>query len=142
MQSMNRKIFETIISRIPHLTADGLMDISKPEFAQKRRDFVRSAKHLNQAIAAARYLQGIGKSSRFSRWQRTNCTHSALKDLISWSAGEEISEGAFIAAALHLGFTMGVQDGTMAYFNFLVLQMEYELERFNEVRALRRVVGA
>ncbi|MES2745870.1 MAG: hypothetical protein V4655_10615 [Bdellovibrionota bacterium] len=139
---MNRKVFETIISRIPHLTADGLMDISKPEFALKRRDFVRSAKHLNQAIAASRYLQGIGKSSRFSRWQRSSCTHTHLKDLLEWSAGEEISEGAFIAAALHQGFTMGVQDGTLAYFNFLVPQMEYELERFREVSALRKVVGA
>lgn len=138
---MNRKTFETIISRIPHLTADGLMDISKPEFAIKRRDFVRSAKHLNQAIAAARYLQSIGKSSRFSRWQRTNCNHQTLRELIQWSAGEEISEGAFIAAALHLGFTMGVQDGTVAYFNFLVPQMEFELEQFNKVSELRKVVG-
>jgi len=139
---MNRKIFETIISRIPHLTADGLMDISKPEFAMKRRDFVRAAKHLNQAIAASKYLQNIGKSSRFSRWQRSNCTHQRLKELVEWSAGQEISEGAFIAAALHAGFTMGVQDGTVAYFNFLVPQMEYELNQFNKVRELRKVVGA
>jgi hypothetical protein len=138
---MNRKTFEHIISRIPHLTADGLMDISKPEFAMKRRDFVRSAKHLNQAIAAAKYLQSVGKSSRFSRWQRTNCNHNVLKDLVQWSAGQEISEGAFIAAALHSGFTMGVQDGTVAYFNFLVPQMEYELDQFNKVRELRRAVG-
>lgn len=140
---MNRRSFETIISRIPHLTADGLMDISKPDFAAKRRDFVRSAKHLNQAIAATRYLSTIGKSSRFSRWQRSNCTHDSLKELLQWSAGEEISQGAFIAAALHLGFTMGVQDGTIAYFNFLVPQMEFELDRMKQVSALRRlkVVG-
>lgn len=138
---MNRKIFETIISRIPHLTADGLMDISKPEFALKRRDFVRSARHLNDAIAASRYLQNIGKSSRFSRWQRSNCTHAGLKEMIEWSVGQEISQGAFIAAALHNGFTMGVQDGTVAYFNFLVPQMEFELNRFKQVRDLRRVVG-
>ena len=139
---MNRQVFETIISRIPHLTADGLMDISKPEFALKRRDFVRSAKHLNQAIAASRYLESIGKSSRFSRWQRSHCTHSSLRDLIEWSAGEKVSEGALIVAALHHGFTMGVQDGTIAYFNFLVPQMEFELERFAQVSQLKRAVGA
>ncbi len=138
---MNRKIFESILSRIPHLTADGLMDISKAEFAMKRRDFVRAAKHLNQAIAASKYLQSIGKSSRFSRWQRSNCTHQHLKELVQWSAGQDISEGAFIAAALYSGFTMGVQDGTVAYFNFLVPQMEFELEQFAKVRELRKAVG-
>lgn len=138
---MNRHVFEMIIARIPHLTADGLMDISRPDFAAKRRDFVRSARHLNQAIAATHYLATIGKSSRFSRWQRTNCTHKVLKDLMEWSTGEEISEGAFIAAALHLGFTMGVQDGTVAYFNLLVPQMEYELDRFQQVSALKKAVG-
>lgn len=138
---MNRKTFETIISRIPHLTADGLMDISKPEFALKRRDFVRSAKHLNQAIAAAKYLETIGKSSRFSRWQRSHCNHQTLRDLIQWASGQDISEGAFITAALYLGFTMGVQDGTVAYFNCLVPQMEYELQQFNRVREIRKVVG-
>ena len=117
------------------------MDISKPEFQSKRRDFVRSAKHLNQAIAASRFLGDIGKSSRFSRWQRSNCTHAGLKELVEWYAGHEISEGAFIAAALNAGFTMGVQDGTVAYFNFLVPQMEFELEQFKKVSALRKVVG-
>lgn len=139
---MNRKIFESIISKILHLTADGLMDISKADFAPKRRDFVRSAKHLIQAIAAAKYLQNIGKSSRFSRWQRANCTHASLKELVEWSTGQEISEGAFISAALHSGFTMGVQDGTIAYFNFLVPQMEFELDRFAQVSQLRKVVGS
>lgn len=138
---MNRKIFEGIIGKIPHLTADGLMDISQSDFNLKRRDFVRSAKHLNEAIAASKFLQNIGKSSRFSRWQRSNCTHASLKELMEWSTGHSISEGAFIAAALHAGFTMGVQDGTVAYFNFLVPQMEFELNRFSQVSELRKVVG-
>lgn len=138
---MNRQTFEHIISRIPHLTADGLTDISRPDFAAKRRDFIRSAKHLNQAIASARYLSSIAKSSRFSRWQRTHCTHDVVKELVEWSTGEQVSQGAFIAAALHLGFSMGVQDGTHAYFNFLMPQMEFELDRMEQVRALKKAVG-
>ncbi|RYZ83173.1 MAG: hypothetical protein EOP04_20495 [Proteobacteria bacterium] len=138
---MNRKIFEQIISKIPHLTSEGLMDISDPTFAQKRRDFVRSTLPLGQTIAAIGFLSQIGKSGRFSRWQRTNCTPTNLQDLIEWAVGQKVSEGAIIVAAISLGFTMGVQDGTKAYFNFLVPQMEFELARFANVQQVRMVVG-
>ncbi len=138
---MNRKIFEQIISKIPHLTADGLMDISDPSFPLKRRDFVRSAVHLTQTVAATQFLKDIGKSGRFSRWQRTNCSARNLKGLIEWSVGQPVSEGAIIVAAISLGFTMGVQDGTLAYFNFLVPQMEFELARFANIQQIRMAVG-
>jgi len=138
---MNRKIFEQIIAKIPHLTADGLMDISDASFQLKRRDFVRSTAPLGQTIAAIEFLSSIGKSGRFSRWQRTNCTPSNLKDLIEWAVGQKVSEGAIIVAAIYLGFTMGVQDGTKTYFNFLVPQMEFELARFANVQQVRMAVG-
>lgn len=138
---MNRKIFEQIIAKIPHLTADGLMDISDASFQFKRRDFVRSTLPLGQTIAAIGFLSSIGKSGRFSRWQRSNCTPGNLKDLIEWAVGQKVSEGAIIVASIYLGFTMGVQDGTNAYFNFLVPQMEFELARFANVQQVRMAVG-
>ena len=138
---MNRKIFEQIISKIPHLTAEGLMDISDASFQPKRRDFVRSTVPLGQSIAVIEFLTSIGKSGRFSRWQRMNCTPTNLKDLIEWAVGKPVSEGSIIVASIYLGFTMGVQDGTNAYFNFLVPQMEFELARFANVQQVRMVVG-
>ncbi len=138
---MNRRIFEQIISKIPHLTAEGLMDISDPSFAMKRREFVRSTRPLGQTIAVRSFLSQVGKSGRFSRWQRVNCTPKNLKEMIEWAVGQEVSEGAIIVAAISLGFTMGVQDGTHSYFNFLVPQMEFELARFANVQQVRMVVG-
>lgn len=136
---MDRSSFNKIIAKVPHLTAEGLMDVSDPTFLRKRHEFVVRAIHLQHVNDALSYLSRVGKSSRFSKWQRVNCTPERLQPLIEWWSGRTLSPGAIIVAALHLGFSMGVQDGIHVYFNFLSNQIEGDLNHFAHVNKIRLV---
>lgn len=138
---MIRKTFNEVVSKVPHLSAEGLLVANDPEFAHKRHDFVSSAVYLQQTNDALEFLKGLGKSSRFSQWQRVNCTPENILALVEWNAGRPVSPGAVIVAALSLGFTMGVQDGTKVYFNFLARQLETEMAQHRQLQQIRRVVG-
>ncbi|MBC7530430.1 MAG: hypothetical protein H7318_02565 [Oligoflexus sp.] len=139
---MNRMTFNEVVHKIPHLAAEGLLIVNEPKYLSKRHEFVNNALYLQETIDAVNFLQKIGKSSRFSQWQRSNCTPEILQPLLEWHIGRPIAPGAIIAAALHLGFTMGVQDGTKVYFNFLARQIETELAQLRTLQQIRRVVGA
>ncbi|MBC7659998.1 MAG: hypothetical protein H7249_09845 [Chitinophagaceae bacterium] len=139
---MDRKTFNEVVHKVPHLAADGLLVIGEPEYLMKRREFVTNAMYLQETIDAVHFLQGIGKSTRFSEWQRAHCTPEGLKALVEWHVGHEVSNGAIVAAALYLGFTMGVQDGTKVYFNFLAPQVETEFAQLRTLEQIRQVARA
>ena len=139
---MNRKTFNEVVHKVPHLAAEGLLVVNEPRYLTKRRDFVNNASYLQETIDAVNFLQNIGKSSRFSQWQRTHCTPQSIQELVEWHVGHPVSPGAIIAAALHLGFTMGVQDGTKVYFNFLARQIETEMAQLRTLQQIKKVVGA
>lgn len=139
---MNRLNFNEVLHKVPHLAAEGLLLVNEPKYLAKRHEFVNNAVYLQETIDAVNFLQKIGKSSRFSLWQRSNCTPEALQPLLEWHVCRPVAPGAIIVAALHLGFTMGVQDGTKVYFNFLAKQIETELAQLRTLQQIRRVVGA
>lgn len=139
---MNRMTFNEVVQKVAYLAAEGLLIVNEPNYLSKRHEFLNNPLYLQQSIDAANFLQKIGKSWRFSQWQRTNCTPEALQPLLEWHIGRPIAPGAIIAAALHLGFTMGVQDGTRVYFNCLARQIETELAQLRTLQQIRRVVGA
>jgi hypothetical protein len=139
---MIRKIFNEVVQKVPNLTAEGLSSPFDPRFAAKRQDFLNSAVYLQQANDAVAYLRGIGRSTRFSQWQRLHCSPSRLQALVEWHAGRPVSPGAIIVAALHLGFTMGVGESAEPYFNFLSRQIETELLHHRRRVLIKQVVGA
>jgi len=124
---MNHATFIEVIERVPLLAAEGLMVPGDPENERKRHEFLNSPERLQETIDAAQFMATIGKSERFSEWQRKNCCPESLQGLIEWHVGRPISRGSIIAAALHLGFTMGVQGNSKVYFNLLAPQIETEL---------------
>lgn len=139
---MNRKTFNEVVHKVPHLAAEGLLVLNEPHYLGKRREFVNNAHYLEETIDAMRYIEKLARSSRFSQWQRTHATPEAIQELVEWHTGHKVSSGAVIAAALHLGFTMGVQDGTKVYFNFLARQLETEIAQLRTLQQIRKVVGA
>ncbi|RYZ56868.1 MAG: hypothetical protein EOP07_11505 [Proteobacteria bacterium] len=139
---MNRMTFNEVVHRVPNLAAEGLLVVNESKYTAKRHEFVTNALHLQEAIDASNFLSKIGKSSRFSQWQRNNCSPENLKPLLEWHIGRPLSSGSIIVAALHLGFTMGVTDGTQVYFNFFAPQIETELAQLRTLQQIKRVVGA
>lgn len=139
---MIRKDFNEVVQKVPHLVADGLLSPDHPAFAQKRHEFLNNGIYLQQAIDAVSYLEGIGRSTRFSQWQRVNCNPQRVQSLVEWHAGRSVSPGAVIVGALHLGFTMGVDEESRVYFNFLSRQIETELLQHRKRQLVKQVVGA
>lgn len=139
---MIRKDFNEVVQKVPHLVAEGLLSQGSPKFEQKRQEFLNNGIYLQQANDAVSYLQGIGRSTRFSQWQRLNCSPQRILSLVEWHAGRSVSPGAVIVGALHLGFTMGVDEENHVYFNFLSRQIETELLQHRKRQLVRQVVGA
>ncbi len=139
---MIRKDFNEVVQKIPHLVAEGLLSPEDPLFEQKRHDFLNNGLYLQQANDALSYLKEIGRSTRFSQWQRLNCSPQRIQALVEWHAGRNVSPGAVIVGALHLGFTMGVHEENRVYFNFLSRQIETELLQLRKRQLVRQVVGA
>ncbi len=138
---MIRKVFNEVVQKVPHLVAEGLLSPQNPAFETKRNEFLNNAIYLQQTIDAVNYLKSLGKSTRFSQWQRAHCVPQRIQSLVEWHAGREVSPGAIIVAALYLGFTMGVLDGKV-YFNFLSRQIEMELFQHRRRQLIKQVVGA
>ncbi len=139
---MMRKDFNEVLQKFPHLTADGLSSPSDPDFSQKRQDFVNNALYLQQAIDATHFLRSIGKSTRFTQWQKSHCLPESICSLVEWDSGRSVSRGAVMVAALSLGFTMGGQTSGLVYFNFLPRQIETELMNLRRRQLIQRVIGA
>lgn len=138
---MIRKVFNEVVQKVPQLVADGLVSVQDASFAAKRQEFLNNAIYLQQTNDALTYLQALGKSTRFSQWQRSNCSPQRIQPLVEWHAGRPVCPGAIVIAALHLGFTMGVQDDKV-YFNFLSRQIEMELMQHHRRQLIKKVVGA
>ncbi len=138
---MDRTTFQEVIEKVPLLAAEGLMKQGDPEIAAKRQEFLTDSVYLRETADAVTFLSHIGKSDRFSQWQRENCSPESLKALIEWHIGHPIAFGSIIAAALQLGFTMGVQDNNKVYFNLLARQIETELAQLRTQQQICKVVG-
>ncbi len=137
-----RKDFNQLVQKFPQLTADGLSSPQDDDFAQKRHDFVNNGSYLQQVNDAIHFLNSIGKSSRFSQWQKSNCLPERIRALVEWECGRPISVGAVIVAALFQGFTMGGQSSGVVYFNFLPRQIETELMNLRRRMLIKQVIGA
>ena len=125
-----------------HLTADGVISPVQDDFPTKRQDFLNNAVYLQQVNDAVDFLRGIGKSTRFSQWQKTNCLPERIGTLIEWNSGRPVSPGAVIVAALSTGFTMGGASSGSVYFNFLPRQIETELMNLRRRQLIKQVMGA
>jgi hypothetical protein len=139
---MMRKEFNEVVQKVPNLTADGVTSPLAADFISKRQDFVNNALYLQQANDAVEFLRGIGKSTRFSQWQKNNCLPERIGALIEWNSGRPVSPGAVIVAALHEGFTMGGASSGSVYFNFLPRQIETELMNLRRRQLIKQVIGA
>ncbi len=139
---MNGMTFSEVVRQIPRLAAEGLLELNEAKSHSKHYEFLNNDLYLRATNDAVNFLAKVGKSSRFSQWQRTNCTPEVLQPLLEWHIGRPIAPGAIIAAALQLGFTMGVQKGSKPYFNFLARQIESELAQLRTLQQIRRVVHA
>ncbi|RZA11021.1 MAG: hypothetical protein EOP10_33760, partial [Proteobacteria bacterium] len=84
---MDRKTFEEVVHKVPQLSADGLSDHRDPDYLNKRRLFLSEDAYFEQTLQALSFLSGIGKSERFSEWQRAHCTPKSLQDLLKWHTG-------------------------------------------------------
>lgn len=139
---MMRKEFNEVVQKVPHLTAEGIASPLAADFISKRQDFVNNALYLQQANDAVEFLRGIGKSTRFSQWQKNNCLPERIGALIEWNSGRPVSPGAVIVAALSEGFTMGGASSGSVYFNFLPRQIETELMNLRRRQLIKQVIGA
>jgi hypothetical protein len=139
---MIRKEFNDVVQKVPHLTADGITSSLAPDFFSKRQDFLNNALYLQQVNDALQFLRGIGKSTRFSQWQKNHCLPERISSLIEWNSGRPVSPGAVIVAALYVGFTMGGAASGSVYFNFLPRQIETELMNLRRRQLIKQVMGA
>jgi hypothetical protein len=132
---MMRKEFNEVVQKVPQLTADGITSPMAADFNSKRQDFVNNALYLQQCNDAVEFLRGIGKSTRFSQWQKNNCLPERI-------GARPVSPGAVIIAALSEGFTMGGASSGSVYFNFLPRQIETELMNLRRRQLIKQVIGA
>jgi hypothetical protein len=139
---MMRKEFNKVVQKVPRLTADGISFPLAVDFNSKRQDFLNNALYLQQANDAVEFLRSIGKSTRFSQWQKSNCLPERIGALIEWNSGRPVSPGAVIVAALHEGFTMGGAANGSVYFNFLPRQIETEFMNLRRRQLIKQVIGA
>ncbi|HYX32528.1 MAG: hypothetical protein M3Q07_07355 [Pseudobdellovibrionaceae bacterium] len=139
---MMRKEFNEVVQKVPHLTADGVTSPLAADFFLKRQDFLNNALYLQQANDAVDFLRVIGKSTRFSQWQKNNCVPERISSLIEWNSGRPVSPGAVIVAALSEGFTMGGASTGSVYFNFLPRQIETEMMNLRRRQLIKQVIGA
>lgn len=139
---MMRKEFNDVVQKVPQLTAEGMSSPAAADFFLKRQDFVNNALYLQQVNDAVEFLRGIGKSTRFTQWQKNNCLPERINSLIEWNSGRPVSQGAVIVAALSVGFTMGGASSGSVYFNFLPRQIETELMNLRRRQLIKQVIGA
>ena len=136
---MDRSIFDEVACELPLLTADGFAFEGSPFFGAKRQDFLHSDRILHEFSLLRDSLQSLQKSQRFSEWQRKNCVPERLVDYFEFRLGQSVSPGSIIAAAVSLGFTMGVHDGQTVYFNFSAEAIESGLAELRSREQIEKV---
>lgn len=139
---MRKVEFQKTLDRLPGLTENGWMNLDHPSFPALRKKFYESAAYLQQALDACDYLKRFQKSVIISPWQKANCTPSNLKKLIEWHSQRQVSVGAIVVAAAHLGFQVGF-DGpeNEPYFNIFARQLEAEMIDYRFRQIVRKAVG-
>lgn len=139
---MNRKIFEDVVKELPELTADGFLNPDSAEFHAQRKDFLQSPRYPEEVARVREFLAQIPKSERFSDWQRENCDPTRLLAYFRWKTGDKVSPGSIIAAAVSLGFTMGVRETHQVYFNFSAPLIESGLAELRSYEQIHKVARA
>lgn len=140
---MNRQIFEDVVKELPQLTAEGLVESDSPDFALKRQAFLGEIHYQEEVSRVRDVLSEMPKSERFSDWQRENCDPARLVGYFEWKTGQKVSIGSIIAAAVSLGFTMGVREKSHhVYFNFSAPLMESGLAELRTQEQIRQVSKA
>lgn len=141
---MMRKIdFEKVLEDLPGLTAQGFMLESHPQYSQKRREFRRSARYLQQTLDCIDYLGKFRKSQILSPWQRKFCRPTIIQPLIEWHSGRNVSLGAVVMAAVYLGFNLHRDENEQEpVINLVAMQLEAELRDLHLRQLVRASVGS
>jgi hypothetical protein len=139
---MMQTAFHQLIQKFPHLTADGLDDPKSEGFINRRQEFLSNPTHLQDIAQAQDFLRSIGKSTRFSQWQKNHCRTEVIQQLREDRLGHSISPGGVIAGALSLGFTMVSEQDGLVYFNFLPRQIETEMQQLKRRQLISRLLGS
>jgi hypothetical protein len=84
-----------VMQRYPDLTIDGLGGDSRPDLERRRSDLIAAHDQFERAVAWLRLVPKVQTPRRSSYYLK----HAAER----W-AGAYVSNGALIAAAVHLGF--------------------------------------
>ncbi len=137
---MNRAMFESLLDELPRLTAKGFLAEDEKDFLRERREFLGDDRYVVEVALVRQVLREIPKSDRFSIWQREHCQPEHLLPYFRWRTGLDIEAGSIIAAAVSLGFTMGVRDSKAVYFNFSGDSIESELSEFRTYEQTQKVL--
>lgn len=144
---MNKFEFESIVKKMPELTADGFVNLGSVFYYQKRKSFLQQAIYLQQTIDAVHVLKHFRKSVLINDWQKRHAVPSRLKQLIEWYSNRSVSTGAIIVASVYLGFTVHRPEGMQEcenpepFINIFARQLEGELRQLKVRQLIKQMAG-